>query len=375
MSESKMQELANFGQSVWLDYIDRPLLETGKLKGLIDQGLRGMTSNPSIFNNAIGASNDYDEKISELAKQGKSTFEIYDALTIQDIQEACDQFKDVYAETDRLDGYVSLEINPQIANDTQAQIDEGKRLFEIVARPNVMIKVPATDAGIPVVEELIASGINVNVTLIFSVEQYVKVVNAYFTGLNRLAETTDDLSHVRSVASVFVSRIDATVDSMIDDIYENSTEEDKETLNGLRGRAAVANSHLVFEKWAELLLGDNVKSLENKNANMQRVLWASTGTKNPDYSDIKYVTELISNPSVNTLPEKTLNAFCDHGTVDNAFVYPASDSQKVIDELKKFNIDVNAICQQLLDKGVVAFDDAFVDLFASIEKKAKELVA
>ncbi len=375
MSESKLQELANFGQSIWLDYIDRPLLETGKLKNLIDQGLRGMTSNPSIFNNAIGSSNDYDEKISELAKQGKAVFDIYDTLTIKDIQEACDQFASVYASTDRLDGYVSLEINPQIANDTQAQIDEGKRLFKEVNRPNVMIKVPATEAGIPVVEELIANGINVNTTLIFSLGQYEKVVAAYYRGLSRLAETADDLSHVRSVASVFVSRIDTTVDKLIDEKYADSTEEDKALLDSLRGKAAVANAHLIFEKWAELLQTEAVKALSGKNANMQRLLWASTGTKNPDYSDIKYVTELISNPSVNTLPEKTLNAFCDHGTVDNAFVYPVDDSKKVIDQLKTFGIDIDAVCQELLEKGVVAFDDAFIDLFASIEKKAKELVA
>ncbi|MFT5387173.1 MAG: transaldolase, partial [Candidatus Omnitrophota bacterium] len=199
MAQSKMNELAEFGQSIWLDYIDRPLLETDKLTNLIEDGLRGMTSNPSIFNNAIGNSTDYDVSIRELNAAGKTTFEIYDALTIKDIQDACDQFKSVYAQTDGLDGYVSLEINPRMANDTQAQVDEGRRLHKVVARQNVMIKVPSTDAGIPVIEELIASGISVNATLIFSLAQYEAVARAYYKGLTRLAETTDDLSHVRSV--------------------------------------------------------------------------------------------------------------------------------------------------------------------------------
>lgn len=374
MSQSTMQQLADYGQSIWLDYIDRPLLETDKLKKLIDQGLRGMTSNPSIFNNAIGSSNDYDAEILELAKQGKSTFEIYDALTIKDIQDACDQFAGVYEKTDGLDGYVSLEINPQIANDTGAQIKEGRRLYAAVNRPNVMIKVPATDAGIPVAEELIASGINVNQTLIFSVAQYARVAQAYYKGLNRLAQNAADLSGVRGVASVFVSRVDATVDGLIEQKSAALSDDDKEALISLRGKAAVANSHLVFEKWAEILQSDTVKALEGKNANVQRVLWASTGTKNPDYSDIKYVTELISKPTVNTLPEKTLNAFLDHGDVQEAFDYDSSDSENVIDSLQKSGIDVDVVCNDLLAKGVKAFDDAFVELFASIDKKAKELV-
>lgn len=374
MSDSKMKTLADYGQSIWLDYIDRPLLETGKLTTMIDNGLRGMTSNPSIFNNAIGSSSDYDEKIKELKSAGKTTFEIYDELTIKDIQDATDHFRQVYTDTNYLDGYVSLEIDPQIADKAEEQTKEGLRLFKKVNRPNVMIKVPSTDAGIPVIEELIANGINVNATLIFSVKQYEQVARAYYKGLLRRVNDGLGLEGIHSVASVFVSRIDAAVDKLID--AQLNTEEDeakRKKLISLKGKAAVANSRIVFEKWQSLLETDEVKALHGKNASVQRVLWASTGTKNPEYSDIKYVTELIAAPTVNTLPEKTLNAFLDHGDTGDAFVDDSQNAFDIIEDLRKFNIDVQAVCDDLLRKGVAAFDDAFVQLSASIEKKASEL--
>ncbi len=224
MSKTKMIELAEFGQSIWLDYIDRPLLETEKLTSMIEKGLMGMTSNPSIFNNAIGSSSDYDKKIRMLNEAGKTTFEIYDELTIRDIQDATDQFKKVYDRTNGLDGYVSLEIDPRIAHKTQEQTQEGLRLFKKVDRPNLMIKVPSTKEGIPVIEELIASGVNVNATLIFSIEQFEQVANAYHKGLARRADEASDLSNIRSVASVFVSRIDTVVDKMINERLAKETD-------------------------------------------------------------------------------------------------------------------------------------------------------
>jgi len=370
----KMNELAEYGQSIWLDYIDRPLLETGKLASMIDDGLRGMTSNPSIFNNAIGSSTDYDEKIRELKNSGKSTFEIYDELTIKDIQDAADHFKKVYEETDGLDGYVSHEIDPQIANNIEEQITEGKRLHKEVNRPNVMIKVPSTEAGIPVIEELIASGICVNATLMFSVGQFEQVSGAYYKGLARRAENGSDISKVHSVASVFVSRIDSAADKIIDkQIATETIEPNIELLESLKGKAAVANSRAVYEKWKELSQSDMAKALAQKGANIQRVLWASTGTKNADYSDIKYVSELICAQTVNTLPEKTLNAFLDHGEVVGAFDGNYEDPYKIIQALYDFDVDINSVCSELLDKGVTAFKDAFVELSASIEKKASEL--
>lgn len=376
MPDSKMKTLAEYGQSLWLDYIDRPLLETSKLQDLIAQGLRGMTSNPSIFQNAIGKTGDYDEEIARLKAEGKTTFQIYDELTIRDIQDATDQFLSVYESTNGLDGYVSLEINPQLANATEASIDEGKRLYQKVNRPNVMIKVPATDAGFPVIEELIGEGINVNVTLIFSVEQYEKTAGAYFNGLKKLAEAGGDLGKVRSVASVFVSRVDTAVDKLIDDDAGRIQDDgDKATLASLKGKAAVANSRLVYEKFKELFSGEEFRELFDKGANEQRVLWASTGTKNPDYSDIKYVTELISKPTVNTLPEKTLNAFLDHGDIKEALSDDVAQAQQIIEDLRRFDIDVDAVCADLLEAGVKAFVDAFESLFDSIEKKAEQLSA
>ncbi len=375
MPKSNLTQLAALGQSIWLDFISRPLIETGKLKTFIDSGLRGMTSNPSIFNQAIGTTQDYDEKIAQLKKKGNSTFEIYDELTVKDIQDATDVFKSVYEKTNGLDGYVSLEINPLLANKIDEQTKEGIRLFKKVARPNVMIKVPSTKEGIPVIEELIAQGINVNVTLIFSLKQYEQTVESYFKGLKRLASRTNDLSKVRSVASIFVSRIDTAVDKLLDDkMAAEKVESKRMQMKYLKGKAAVANSHIIFERSKEYFSSDEFKELAKKKANVQRVLWGSTGTKNPDYSDIKYITELIANPTVNTAPESTINAFIDHGKAKEAFNNPAKESFEIIAQLKKFGIDVDQVNAKLLEEGCVAFNKAFEALLTSIEKKAESLV-
>ncbi len=362
MSKTTLHQLSDLGQSAWLDYIDRPLLETGKLQKLIVQGLAGMTSNPSIFNAAISNSADYDKKIAQLKAAGKSTFEIYDELTIKDIQDACDIFKPTFDATDRLDGYVSLEINPQIANNSEASIIEGKRLFIRVDRPNVMIKVPATEAGFPVIEELIASEMNVNVTLIFSLEQYVKTAEAYMRGLKRLDECDGDMDEVRSVASVFVSRVDTMIDTMLTD-------------KSLQGQAAVANCKIIYEKFKELFSSKEFKLLAQGGANIQRVLWGSTSTKNPDYSDIKYVSELIVKDTVNTIPEPTLNAFLDHGKTAEALTGSVDDAKDFLEQLKGHGIDIDSVCAKLLSEGVVAFDKAFVALSEAIDKKAAQLAA
>ncbi len=375
MSKSTIEQLAEFGQSAWLDYISRSLLESDKFKNLMDQGLRGMTSNPSIFQNAIGDSSEYDHEIVQLKQSGKSSFEIYDALSIEDIQRAADQFKGVYEVTNKLDGYVSLEINPLLANKVDEQIAEGKRLFEKVDRKNVMIKVPSTEEGFEVIEELIASGINVNVTLIFSLEQYIKTVEAYLKGLERLSQTDFDLNDIRSVASVFVSRVDSTVDKLLDDKIAKTTEETKKTeLSCLKGKTAVSNSRIIFEKYKELFNSDRFKELAAKGAQVQRVLWGSTSTKNPAYSDVKYVTELIAQPTVNTIPEKTLIAFLDHGEVKDAFTWDADKAFETIEALKKNGIDCDEVCSKLLNDGCVAFNQAFESLLDSIEKKAAQLV-
>lgn len=376
MKPTTIQQLADYGQSIWLDYISHGLIQDGRLKALIAEGLRGLTSNPSIFNQAMSCGCDYDEQISRLKAQGKSAFEIYDALTIADIQDAADLFKGIYEKTKGLDGYVSLEINPQIAHKVDEQVNEGIRLCTAVRRPNLMIKVPSTPEGLIVVEELIAYGINVNVTLIFSLPQYEQAAGAYLRGLDRLARHKGDLTKLRSVASVFVSRVDTTVDALLDEQISGATDPAlRGNLQALKGKAAVANCRIIFEKYQELFQSAAFQAMEEKGANLQRVLWGSTSTKNPCYSDIKYVTELIAPQTVNTIPEKTLNAFLDHGSFQEAFACPAGDSQNLLAQLNNLGIDVDRICQDLLRDGVAAFEEAFQALLASIEKKAAQLCA
>lgn len=364
MALSKLDELAQIGQSIWLDNISRSMIESGKLKEEISLGLRGMTSNPSIFDNSISSSSDYDGAIKKLAGQGKSTFEIYDDLTVRDVQDAADMFRPVYEKIVRVDGYVSLEINPELAMKTQETIEEGRRLFKKVNRPNVMFKVPSTDAGFEAISELLGDGMNVNVTLIFSLEQYIKTARAYLEGMKRLQARGGDMSKVHSVASVFVSRIDTTVDKMIDARAD-------EKLRSFRGKAAVANSKMIFSKYHEIFSGNEFLALKNKGANFQRVLWGSTGTKDPSYSDIKYVTELIGNPTVNTLPDKTFAAFMDHGVIKETIKKDAGDAGNIIENLKEFGIDVDNICLKLLDEGVAAFQKSFESLLKAIETKKR----
>ena len=365
MPQTKMHEIAQLGQSLWVDNISRFMITSGKLKSLIDQGLRGQTSNPTIFKQAISTSNDYDTKIVQLAESGKSTFEIYDELTIKDVQDAADLFCGVYDATKGLDGYVSLEINPKLGNELDSQLEEGIRLWKKLNRPNVMIKVPATKNGLGVVEELIAKGINVNVTLIFSAEQYQQVAWAYLKGLTALAQAGGDLSKVHSVASVFVSRVDTVVDKFLDDKGQTA----------LRGKAAVSNCEIVYHKFEMSFAGEEFKKLQAKGANVQRVLWASTGTKDPKYSDIKYVTELIASSTVNTVPDKTLEAVIDHGVAKIAIPGNVAGAQKTIEELRALGIDVGIVCNKLLEDGLVSFEKSFEELTASIEEKSKRLCA
>jgi transaldolase len=373
MSNSTIEQLAEFGQSVWLDNISRSIIESGRLQELIELGLRGMTSNPTIFEKAISASSDYNEKIKQLHKAGRSTFEIYDDLTIRDIQDAADIFKPVYEKTNGQDGYVSLEINPELAYKTEETIEEGKRLHEKVDRPNLMLKVPATDEGFGAIEALLGEGINVNITLIFSLDQYVRTAQAYLRGMNKLIDKQGDVSRISSVASVFVSRVDTTADKMIHDAMEQETDEAaKSELQSLKGRAAVANSALIYSKHIEIFSGKEFELLKEKGALVQRVLWGSTGTKNPSYSDVKYVVELIARNTVNTLPDQTLEAFLDHGIVKEALTASAGESQEVVDRLKKYGIDTDSICAKLLIDGAASFTKSFESLLLTIEKTAEE---
>jgi transaldolase len=359
-----MDQLSTLGQSVWLDYISRSLIRSGRLIELIDLGITGMTSNPTIFDQAIRAGGDYDDQIRELKRQGKSVFEIYDAITIQDIQAAADIFKPIYERTKGLDGYVSLEINPQLAYQTGETIEEGKRLAKRVGRPNVMFKVPATDEGYGAIQALLAEGINVNVTLIFSLEQYEKTAAAYLAGIQSFLKNKGDGRNIRSVASVFVSRVDTVVDTFLDKLPSTTG------TASLRGRAATANANLIYCSYARIFARDEFKSLGKQGAAVQRVLWGSTGTKNPAYSDVKYMDELIGRDTVNTVPEKTFEAFLDHGVVEETCTADGDKAHEIIDSLQKLGIDINAVCSQLLTDGVAAFEKSFVSLLDAIEKKS-----
>ena len=372
MVKTSIQELCDLGQSIWLDNINRSMIESGALQKLIGLGLRGMTSNPTIFDKAISNSTDYDKKIAALSGQGKSTFDIYDELTIKDIQDAADILKPIYIRTNGLDGYVSLEINPELAYDVSATVKEGKRLHEKVNRQNLMLKVPSTDEGFEAIEELLALGINVNVTLIFSVDQYSNTAHAYMRGVKRALENGKDVKKVRSVASVFVSRIDSVIDKILDE--EITAEKDnmvKDKLSSLKGRAAVANSKLIYKKYLDILASQEFNQLHKAGVNTQRVLWGSTSTKNPDYSDIKYVAELIGKNTVNTVPDNTLEAFLDHGITKEALTDDIKDAEDIIKKLAEYDIDVDAVCVKLLRDGVVAFQSSFKALLHSIEEKQK----
>ncbi|MCQ9206524.1 MAG: transaldolase [Omnitrophica bacterium] len=374
MGGNSIEKLSLYGQSVWLDNISRSLISGGKLKELIGRGLRGMTSNPTIFDKSISGGNEYDEEIKKFCSLEKTTFEIYDKLTTGDIQDACDLFRGVYGETGGLDGYVSLEINPKLAFKTRETIEEGKRLLKSVNRPNLMLKVPSTDEGFGAVEELTASGANINITLIFSLEQYIKTAGAYMRGIRRLLDSGRDARKVHSVASVFVSRIDTACDKLLDEeASREGNRQRKEEKTALKGKAAVANSAVIYGKFLEIFSSGEFKKLKEKGANIQRPLWGSTSAKNPAYSDIKYVTELIAKNTVNTMPGATLEAFLDHGAVREALSRDISKSADTIQALGNMGIDINTVCAKLLKDGVGAFVKSFDSLLDTIEKKSKEL--
>jgi transaldolase / glucose-6-phosphate isomerase len=374
-SENPLKALARFGQSVWLDYIRRNLLSTGELARLIaEDGLRGMTSNPAIFEKAIAGSTDYTQAIDELAKQkGLDPKAIFEHLAIRDIQDAADIFRPVYAQTKRRDGYVSLEVSPYLANKTQETIDEARRLWKAVARENVMIKVPGTAAGLPAIRELIGSGINVNVTLLFAQEIYEQVAESFIAGLEDLAKRGGDVSRVASVASFFVSRIDTLVDSKLAELMKNPPSGiDQRFLRGLQGKVATANARLAYRRYKELFAGPRWQSLAQRGATTQRLLWASTGTKNPAYSDILYVEELIGPDTVDTIPPATYDAFRDHGKPRASLEESVDQARQTMSDLDRTGISMKEVTDQLTVDGVKLFADAFDKLLAAVEKSAQK---
>ncbi|OQA41955.1 MAG: Transaldolase [Candidatus Omnitrophica bacterium ADurb.Bin314] len=365
-------ELYQAGQGPWLDTISRRLLRSGQLKKWIEKdGLLGVTSNPSIFQQAISQGDGYEQDIRKLLRKGATTLDVYDALTIADITETCDLFLPVFERTKGEHGFVSLEVLPCLAANTEATVREAKRLFDEVRRPNLMIKVPATPEGIVAVEELVAEGINVNVTLIFSQANYIAVAQAYLAGLARLAGKGGTLAKVHSVASVFVSRIDTDIDKQLDGKIATERDSAKRmTLEALKGKAAVANTKMVYQEFKRIFSSDAFRSLKDRGANIQKVLWGSTSTKNPSYADLVYVENLVGKDSVNTLPQATWEALLDHGQIrPDAIEENIDEARGTVERLRAVGIDVHSVCDRLQKDGVRSFVSAFESLMAVLENK------
>ena len=367
-TKNPLLQLLDYGQSMWLDYIRRDLFTTGKLKQMIEgDGLRGMTSNPSIFEKAIADSSLYDDFLQSLGKKGLKPIEIFEQIAIRDIQAAADTLKPVYLESNFHDGYVSLEVSPYLAHKTQETIEEARRLWKAVSRENVMIKVPGTAEGIPAIKQLIGEGININVTLLFAQEVYEKVAEAYVGGLEELAKRGGNLKKMAGVASFFISRIDTLIDSKLDEKIKADASQ-QSLYKSLQGKVAIANGKLTYQKYQKIFSGPRWEALASKGAQTQRVLWASTSTKNPAYRDVIYVEELIGPDTVNTMPPATIDAFRDHGKLRNSLTEDLPGAQKVMDDLAKAGISIKEVTDKLTTDGVKLFADAFDKLLAAVEK-------
>ena len=373
---SPLLDLQQLGQSVWCDTISRTLLDSGELRRLIaEDGLRGVTSNPSIFEKAIDGGTEYDREIRTMARAGFSAARIYEVLAIQDIQGAADQFRALFETTGGGDGYVSLEVSPHLAYRTRETVEEARRLWKAVARPNVMIKVPATPAGMPAIRQLLGEGINVNVTLMFSMEHYLQVAEAYLQGIETLV-ASGRTAPAASVASFFVSRVDTVVDKLLQDLEPAAgSAAERKRCRELQGRAAVANARLVYQKFREIFGGSRFLGLKRQGFRVQRPLWASTSTKNPRYRDVLYVETLIGSDTVNTMPLSTLAAFRDHGVVRATLEEDLEAARRTFFQLQELGIDMDAVTLELQEAGVKLFADAFDRLLASIRSKQQAVLS
>jgi transaldolase len=372
MKDNPLKQLGTLGQSLWLDYIRRDLIVSGELRRLIEEdGLRGMTSNPSIFEKAIVESHDYDEDIRAMVLEGKSVKAIYEALSQRDVQSAADEFRPVYDMTDGRDGYVSLEVNPHLAHDTKGTLEEARRLWAALNRPNVFIKVPATADGLPAIQQLISEGINVNVTLLFGLPRYQQVAEAYIAGIEARAAQGKAVKHVASVASFFVSRIDTLVDPLLDKLIAQGGEQ-VEIAKKVHGQVAVASAKAAYQIYKEVFGSDRFKKLADRGARVQRLLWASTSTKNPDYSDVKYVESLIGPDTVDTAPIETLDAYRDHGDPKARLEQDVEEAGWVLERLPELGISIGKVTQQLEDEGVEKFDEPFDQLMETLAKTSSQ---
>ena len=364
-------QLKTQGQSVWYDTIDRAQLVSGLFKRLLDEdGIVGVTSNPTIFQKSISHGDAYDEQMTELIKQRKSTSEIYEALVIKDITTVADMLRPIYDRTNRQDGFVSLEVSPDLAHDTEESLSEARRFWKLVDRPNLMIKIPATPEGIPAVQQALTEGININITLIFSLDSYREVADAYISALEDRNAEGKDISHIASVASFFVSRVDTLVDQLLEDkIKATSDSAEQQKLKSLEGKAAIANARLVYQEFTRIFHTPRFETLKHSGAHVQRPLWASTSTKNPAYRDVLYAEELIGPDTVDTMPLETIENFRDHGRVSRTVENDIQQAKDVFAALEKVGIHYDQVTKQLQDEGVQKFADSFHELFQGIESK------
>jgi transaldolase len=362
-------ELLNYGQSYWLDNLTRGKITSGELKKRVEeQGLRGITSNPSIFNKAITGGSDYDDQIAKLVKEDKSPTQIYDALTIKDVQDACDILFPVYEKSGGTDGFVSLEVPPYLARDTEGTIKEARRLYNAVGKKNCLIKIPGTKEGVPAIAQMLYEGVNINITLLFSVESYVAVAQAYIDAITRRVAEGKPIDHIISVASVFISRIDVLTDQLLD--QRNASHDSQ-----LKGEAGIATARLCYQRFKEIFSGEKWKELEEKGAHVQRPLWASTSNKDPNGSDLRYVEPLIGENTINTLPDKTITAFADHGVLKrNAIEEDLDQANALFGKLKKTGVDISSVTQQLEAEGIQKFKEAFDKLINNLADKRLKML-
>jgi transaldolase len=367
MSKSRLHQLSELGQSVWIDFLSRQMLRSGKLARMMEEdAVVGVTSNPTIFQKAISEGNDYDEQLRDCLQETDDPKEIFWRLAATDVGDACDLLRGVWDAGNGRDGYVSIEVDPNLAGDTAGTIVEAQHLHETIDKPNLYVKIPATKEGLPAIEEMISRGRNINVTLTFSLQRYEEVAQAYIRGLERLVEAGGDPSPVSSVASFFVSRVDTETDKRLDEIGGHDE---------LKGKLAVANAKLAYQKYKEIFSGDRWDALAAKGATKQRCLWASTSTKNPAYSDVLYVDELIGPETVNTMPEETIEAFQDHGTLALTLERGLDEAKRVFDKLAEAGVDYDDVTRVLEEEGVQKFADSFAELLDGIRAKRGELAA
>jgi transaldolase len=378
-NQNHILEIENqYGQSIWMDNLSRDIIESGELKqSIADKGIRGITSNPSIFEKAIVGNKIYDKAIEAGIKADKSVVEIYEDLIFTDIRNACDIFMPVYKESNGLDGYVSIEVPPDLAKKTDDTVKEARRYYQAIDRPNLMIKIPGTPEGLPAVEQAISEGMSINVTLLFSVQSYIDTAWAYIRGLEKRAAEGKDISNIASVASFFLSRIDVMIDDLIDSKLESADDEAKAKLEAIKGKVAIANAKIAYQKYKEIFSGERWEALKAKGAKVQRLLWASTSTKNPEYSDVMYVDELVGLDTVNTLPPDTIDACVDHCDPGDRIETDLEAANKIIDGLKDdaVNINLAKVMDDLLDEGIDKFIKPFESLMSSLEDKVKQLAA